>query len=560
MLKKIQLIFFLGLLVFGLYFFLSLILEQPFFGAKLQKKGFANWLIKTSRGPNKTEPPSFNILFYGDIPKFNPIHPDGVYVWQLQALVWDRLIEIDEKKIWHPSLAHSWAFNKNKTRIKLKLNPRITWSDGRPLSPQDILFSLNFYKIKNLKGALFQPILERVETFELKNNQLILKLKDKSDSNPTYATELYWSEILSSLRLLPYNLEEKPYLGTGLYKVKKFSNHKPWFLVLNEKSWRKVRAPEIKWPQRIKIKTFRSPSVLTTALKNTRGSLKESLDSVSEGDVKKSKSRTHPGTLVMGADLFNIGIDLEEVSMSAIDDKVFTKALRFNQKKVQARVRDKLRSVVMEQNDLLKLNLNDRFRDFENFNLENDPAAVKEKTSEPELEKTLPQKIVPKIFKDSELIKIEILYTNQEDSQWLSYLSEKIKTEGYMFELKLVSNAVLNELLFDRNFEAYVTDYESDNFYPLYLSLHSKGEYNIDGWSSAVIDENLEKLNHADETQNRQVFFENIQTEMHKQHFEIPIFSYKSSVLWTRNVCNPIHKQFQGLGLIYKAIICADNL
>ena len=553
-----------------------------------------------SSGTHKIENPedlsAFQILFFGDIPKFNPISPDGLYVWQLQALVWDRFVEIDKNKVWHPSLAQNWQFNKDQTELKLYLRPNIKWSNGRELTTQDILFSLNFFKIRSLKGALFQPLLERIDSFDFKGSELILKLSENKNKNPTYASLMYWSEILSSLRLLPYDLETNPYLGTGLYQVSEFSSTKPWSLTLNPESWYLQSDLSLKWPEIIKIKTFKSASVLNSILSsllNSAVSSPSNLEVVSpsdsalnspsnsnvnstensnlNSDVNLDSKTTNNSTLntlaqkqdsalTMGVDLAQIGLNPKDLSQNAFDDKVFTKAIRFNLKKVPLKIRKQLETYIFENNDLQKMNLVDKFRGFQNFNFDNNPYAIGDFKRDVELPTSLPAKKIYKKFKDSELYQIEVLYTHQEDSQWLSYLSEKLKFEGYKLEAKLVSSAVFNEQIYNRKFEAYVSDYESESFYPLYLSYHSKGEYNHEGWSSPTIDKNLEKLIFAKDAELIAELSKKIRIEMNQNYFEIPIFSYKSSVLWTRNVCNPIQQQFQGLGLIYKAIICADNL
>ncbi len=461
-----------------------------------------------------------HIDFFGEIPQFNPLKPDGLYVWQLQGLVWERLVEIDANQTWHPSLAHSWSFNEDRTELYLKLRPNLKWSDGRAVNFKDFEFSTTFYKIKALKAALFQPLLVRISSVSYSDGLLTLRLNPTKSDDLFYGSSVYWSQILSSLRLLPYNLQKKNYLGTGPYKVQRFSNYNPWFMVPNSKSWifKDQRAPKL--PPEIRIKTYRSETVLAKSLRLKRKSLL-------------------------------LGIDLHQLKLNSYEDwfpfkdKVLTKSLKFNLSKVSFSDRQSLRDRLLSDNDLQKLNLKQQYRAFSPI-------------SDIDINKVTGD--ITHLAKPVKSINLNILYTQSKDSKWLVYLKERYRRSGINLNLILVSNSVFNEHIYNKDFTTFVDDYESDPFYPLYLVFHSKGEYNSTGWNSKEIDTNLEKLVITQDRAKAKLLSQVIFKQLKSNAFEIPLFVYNRSMLWTRNACKPIQKPFQGLGLIYNAVICADNL
>ncbi|ELP5729745.1 ABC transporter substrate-binding protein [Vibrio vulnificus] len=51
---------------------------------------------------------------------------------------------------WIPALANEWAFADDKRTVYFKLNPKAKWSDGKPVTADDFVFMLKFYRSKDL--------------------------------------------------------------------------------------------------------------------------------------------------------------------------------------------------------------------------------------------------------------------------------------------------------------------------------------------------------------------------------------------------------------------------
>lgn len=50
---------------------------------------------------------------------------------------------------WIPALANEWAFAGDNRTVYFKLNPSAKWSDGKPVTADDFVFMLKFYRSKN---------------------------------------------------------------------------------------------------------------------------------------------------------------------------------------------------------------------------------------------------------------------------------------------------------------------------------------------------------------------------------------------------------------------------
>ncbi|MDD5207284.1 MAG: ABC transporter substrate-binding protein, partial [Desulfobacterales bacterium] len=60
--------------------------------------------------------------------------------WVFDTLVWK------DRKGYVPALADSWSFDPGKLAFTFRLNPKAKWHDGRPVTAQDVAFSLEYYK------------------------------------------------------------------------------------------------------------------------------------------------------------------------------------------------------------------------------------------------------------------------------------------------------------------------------------------------------------------------------------------------------------------------------
>jgi peptide/nickel transport system substrate-binding protein len=60
--------------------------------------------------------------------------------WVFDTLVWK------DQKGMIPALADSWSFDAGKLAFNFKLNPKAKWHDGKPLTSQDVAFTLEYFR------------------------------------------------------------------------------------------------------------------------------------------------------------------------------------------------------------------------------------------------------------------------------------------------------------------------------------------------------------------------------------------------------------------------------
>ena len=60
--------------------------------------------------------------------------------WVFDTLVWK------DQKGYMPALADSWSYDPGKLAFTFNLNPRAKWHDGQPLTAQDVVFTIEYFK------------------------------------------------------------------------------------------------------------------------------------------------------------------------------------------------------------------------------------------------------------------------------------------------------------------------------------------------------------------------------------------------------------------------------
>jgi len=60
--------------------------------------------------------------------------------WVFDTLIWKN------DKGYIPALAKSWSYDPESLKFIFELQEGITWHDGTPFSPEDVVFTVNYYK------------------------------------------------------------------------------------------------------------------------------------------------------------------------------------------------------------------------------------------------------------------------------------------------------------------------------------------------------------------------------------------------------------------------------
>ena len=76
-----------------------------------------------------------------DIKTFNPVLVTDAYSAAALGLVFNGLLTTDKKGNLIPELAEKWEFRRNGLELVFTLKPNLRWSDGQPLTIEDVIFT-----------------------------------------------------------------------------------------------------------------------------------------------------------------------------------------------------------------------------------------------------------------------------------------------------------------------------------------------------------------------------------------------------------------------------------
>lgn len=109
--------------------------DEPLFASSEAKRGgtYRTHILsfpQTLRSVGPDSNSGLRAYFLDDVPKLVEKHPDTLE--------------------WIPSIANQWAFGDDNKTIYFKLNPEAKWSDGKPVTADDFVFMLKFYRSKDI--------------------------------------------------------------------------------------------------------------------------------------------------------------------------------------------------------------------------------------------------------------------------------------------------------------------------------------------------------------------------------------------------------------------------
>nr|MBC8423525.1 hypothetical protein [bacterium] len=84
------------------------------------------------------------IAFAEDPDILNPLIYQSASSGQILVLLQEGLVEMGEDLAYHPHIAREWIFSPDSLTVTVPLRPW-TWSDGRPVTAQDVTTSFSLY-------------------------------------------------------------------------------------------------------------------------------------------------------------------------------------------------------------------------------------------------------------------------------------------------------------------------------------------------------------------------------------------------------------------------------
>jgi peptide/nickel transport system substrate-binding protein len=180
------------------------------------------------------------IAYNVNLPSFDPtMGPSGVNP-SIQAIyrsVFDQYIGQRPDLSWEPGLLTAWGWNDDKTKIWMDLRPGVTWHDGSPLTPEDIVWSLTRAGDPKSANAI-QFVWSKIANFKIDGQKIT------ADVVAYEPTIFMWMGFLTGYampkayyeKVGPEGFEKKP-IGTGPYMVDEYQGNAFLRLKANPHYW-----------------------------------------------------------------------------------------------------------------------------------------------------------------------------------------------------------------------------------------------------------------------------------------------------------------------------------
>lgn len=167
------------------------------------------------------------ILNTGDVVQaVNPLFISGAADSWITELVWDRLMFVGPNGLPQPRAAQSvkWL---SKTRVRVILRPGMKWSDGRPVTSKDVVFS---FQVPNSGEApMYKPFVSKIAGVRATNARTVVftltepfaAFEMTSLAKINLIPEHVWAPVIKDLQTKEANAEsyqEKRPVGSGPYR------------------------------------------------------------------------------------------------------------------------------------------------------------------------------------------------------------------------------------------------------------------------------------------------------------------------------------------------------
>src|SRR5277367_4529042 len=112
---------------------------------------------------------TLTIAYNVNLPSWDPtVGPSAVNptIQSLYQAVFDQYIDQKPDLSFGPGLIETWGWNADKTKISLQVRKNVLWHDGTPLTPEDIVWSLE-RAAKKETGNPIQFVWSKVGNFKI---------------------------------------------------------------------------------------------------------------------------------------------------------------------------------------------------------------------------------------------------------------------------------------------------------------------------------------------------------------------------------------------------------
>lgn len=169
----------------------------------------------------------------------NPITATDGYSWDVRSYICETLMTRNEETYeFEPRLAEKSETSKDGTEFTFTLRQGVQWSDGKPLTIEDVKFSFDLIHDDRYDTAYMRPYYENIEKAEITGpNTIKFKTKGKYFGN---------FSVVAGLIIVPKHIygnpeeskkKNKTMLGSGPYILKEYNQGQSIILERNKNWW-----------------------------------------------------------------------------------------------------------------------------------------------------------------------------------------------------------------------------------------------------------------------------------------------------------------------------------
>lgn len=164
------------------------------------------------RGGNLT------IRLAADVPDLRPWQPRSRGEEQVISVLYNGLMRLDASLQPQPDLAQSWAASADGRVLTFTLRPDVSWHDGKPLTTDDVVYTLNALREISPTTALLSDLRRITNVTAPTSNTVVLALNERyAPILCDLAVPILPGHLFAGKNIAEFNFWDKP-VGTGPFK------------------------------------------------------------------------------------------------------------------------------------------------------------------------------------------------------------------------------------------------------------------------------------------------------------------------------------------------------
>jgi peptide/nickel transport system substrate-binding protein len=203
-------------------------------------------VLKSEASADFAQGGTLNLMSQATPAKLSPMIATDQFAFDIWGYVMDTLITRDPDTLaWLPSLATAWKISDDSLTIDFTLRRGVTFSDGSPLSADDVVFTFNFINDPRIEDPIMKVGCDRIDDVEKIDDdhvRFVFKEPYYKSLEVSGGTPIMSKAFYSKYSPTDYNRSTGLLIGSGPYRMPDPTSWKPTpgepiVLVRNERYW-----------------------------------------------------------------------------------------------------------------------------------------------------------------------------------------------------------------------------------------------------------------------------------------------------------------------------------